>query len=393
MDTKANETLGIAEMELEGLGAYHTANEIAQQPKLWRAVLAAAKENIAMLQKFISRVYSEATLEVILTGAGTSAFIGDVLEGPFQKNTGKSTKSIPTTDLVTHPELYFSHEKTILLISFARSGNSPESAQSIELAESLSKKVFHLIITCNRESELIAKMTGKEHCIFYMPPEADDKSLAMTGSFTSMLLGGILISKIYDLKAAESQVELICKYGEYIINEISCQLKKVASYNFERAVFLGSGPFGGVAREAHLKLQELTNGKVICIYDTFLGLRHGPKAVVNGKTLIFYIFSNESYVNQYELDLVKEISQGELPMYSIGIMEENLDVELDLKIVLSRQGKLATEDFLPVVSVLPAQLLGFYKSLHLGLQPDSPSTNGMIHRVVQDVNIYPFKRS
>ena len=317
LDTKANETIGIAEDELESLGACHTAHEIAQQPKLWRAVLETAKENIDLLQKFITHVYSEETLEVILTGAGTSAFIGDVLEGPFQKNTHKSAKSIPTTDLVTHPELYFSKEKTILLISFARSGNSPESAQSIELAESFSKKVYHLIITCNRESELIAKMAGKEHFIFYMPPEADDKSLAMTSSFTSMLLGGVLISNIDSLAEAGSQVELISTYGEYILKEISGKLKTVAELGFERAVFLGSGPFGGVAREAHLKLQELTSGKVICIYDTFLGLRHGPKAVVNGKTLIFYIFSNESYVNQYELDLVKEINQGEPPMFSI----------------------------------------------------------------------------
>ena len=41
-------------------------------------------------------------MEVILTGAGTSAFIGDVLEGPFQQKTGIRTRAVATTDLVTH---------------------------------------------------------------------------------------------------------------------------------------------------------------------------------------------------------------------------------------------------------------------------------------------------
>jgi len=235
-------------------------------------------------------------------------------------------------------------------------------------------------------------MKGKDHFVLYMPDEANDKSLAMTSSFTSMLLGGILVSRINQLAGTAAEVNLISNYAEDIFRQRIRQIKQVAGIPFNRAVFLGSGPFGGVAREAHLKLQELTNGKTICIYDSFLGFRHGPKAVVNAETLMVYFFSNEDYVNKYEIDLVRGISQGQKPLFSLGIMETELDVELDMKIVLSKQGKQATEDFLPVVSVLPAQLLGFFKSLSFGLQPDSPSANGMIHRVVQGVNIYPYTK-
>jgi tagatose-6-phosphate ketose/aldose isomerase len=164
--------------------------------------------------------------------------------------------------------------------------------------------------------------------------------------------------------------------------------------DFNRAVFLGSGMLKGVARESQLKLQELTDGKVICKYDSFLGFRHGPKAVINEKTLIVYLFSNSSYARDYEIDLVKGTNEGRKTLCSIGLMEEDLHLpQLDLKIVLSENGKKLDEDFLSVVSVLPAQLLAFYKSINLGLKPDSPSDSGMIHRVVQGVKIYPYKNN
>jgi tagatose-6-phosphate ketose/aldose isomerase len=140
-----------------------------------------------------------------------------------------------------------------------------------------------------------------------------------------------------------------------------------------------------------LKLQELTDGKVICKYDSFLGFRHGPKAVVDGSTLLVYLFSNNDYVNQYETDLVEAINSGEKGLYSIGIAESYMEgVDVDLKIILSNAGEQLDEELLPVCSVLPAQMLGFFKSLQLGLEPDTPSVNGTITRVVEGVVIYPY---
>jgi tagatose-6-phosphate ketose/aldose isomerase len=147
----------------------------------------------------------------------------------------------------------------------------------------------------------------------------------------------------------------------------------------------------GTARESQLKLQELTDGKVICKYDSFLGFRHGPKAVVNPVTLIVYLLSNNEYVHQYEVDLVKAIDAGEKGIFSIGISEtaEKLPA-VDLAIVFSQDGGKLKEEFLTICSVLPAQILAFYKSLQLGLMPDSPSINGAITRVVEGVTIYPY---
>lgn len=382
------------EMKFSYKGGENTSTEISGQPELWMKVWESIKSKEMEFRNLINDIKNIPGLSVILTGAGTSAFIGDVLEGPFQVATNLFTKAIATTDLITHPELYFQKNKEILLISFARSGDSPESATAVELAEQLCKKVINLVITCNQKSKLVDVLKNKEGFVFFLPPEADDKSLAMTGSFTSMLLAGLLISDIDAIDKNKYEVELLVQYAQKIFSQYLNELKKVAELNFDRAIFLGSGLLKGIARESQLKLQELTDGKVICKYDTFLGFRHGPKAVINEKSLITFLFSNNNYVNKYEVDLVKTISDGREPVYSIGVMENKVPgIELKLEIVLGDGKNKLSEKFLTVVSVLPAQILGFYKSLQFGLNPDNPSESGMIHRVVQGVNIYPYKKN
>jgi len=371
---------------------FNTGLEIIGQPELWKKLWKSYLSLRHSLRKYLVDIFNNNNIQIILTGAGTSAFIGDVLVGAFQKNLDNHIIAVATTDLMTHPELYFKKNKKYLLISFARSGNSPESSQAIALSEALSNKVYHLIITCNEDSELIRTISTKDHFIVLMPSEADDKGLAMTGSFTSMLLTGLLISRINKDDDFEDQINILCNYGNRILSDYSSHLQKIAAMDFNRAVFLGSGMLKGIARESQLKLQELTDGKVICKYDSFMGFRHGPKAVIHEKTLIVYLFSNSSYANKYEVDLVKAVTAGRKNLCSIGVMEKDMELpDLDLKIVLFENEKKLDEDFLSVVSVLPAQLLGFFKSLELGLNPDSPSDSGMIHRVVQGVNIYPYE--
>lgn len=377
--------------DLELKGAIHTAKEISEQPRLWLKIWASLLHQQTIIQRFLKEVYANDHLDIVISGAGTSAFIGNILQGPFQRNTGKRTCAVATTDLVSHPEDYLHPDTPTLLISFARSGNSPESVAAVDLVNTICTKKYHLIISCNPEGNL-AQNIQENALTFLLPPEANDQSLAMTGSFTAMLLAGLLISRIEKVEELKDQVEQLAAYGEEIIKNYHTALRKVAALDFQRSVFLGSGPLHGAAREAQLKLQELTDGKVICKYDSFLGFRHGPKAVIDASTLLVYLFSNNEYVHQYETDLVNAVNQGEKGLYRIGVCETTVsDMGLDLVITLSTgQGKI-DEEFLPVCSVLPAQMLGFYKSLDLGLKPDSPSVNGAIARVVEGVNIYPYQ--
>jgi tagatose-6-phosphate ketose/aldose isomerase len=281
--------------------------------------------------------------------------------------------------------------ETILLVSFARSGNSPESIGAVALADRICRRCYHLIITCSGSGELANFRTSNPKYVFQLPERANDKSLAMTSSYSGMLLAGLLLARYYRHAQDLRQVDMLCAYGEKMLFVDAPMLQKVASLPFQRAVFLGSGPLQGVANESHLKLQELTDGKVICKYDSFLGLRHGPKAVVNGKTLVVYLLSNVPYVQRYEKDLFYSMDNGHPPMAEIAVSESSIaGFKGEYHFCFSDNGQAIDEAFLAICAVLPGQLLGFYKSLDLGLSPDSPSRSGAIHRVVEGVHIYPF---
>ncbi len=385
--------LEFSDDELIARGAGFTAKEISQQPELWEKTHELALSNKKSISSFLQNLLSKPNLDVIFSGAGTSAFIGDSLKGLFQKNMQLRTRSIATTDIVTHPQYYFSKQNPTLLVSFARSGDSPESIAAFNLANQFCDPIYHLIITCNQSGRLAASAKNNNSLVIVLPSEANDQGLAMTGSFTSMLLMAILISKINIIESLIEQIKSLCLYGQKIINDYSGQLKSICGLPFERAVFLGSGALMGCAEESHLKLQELTDGYVISKFDSFLGFRHGPKAVINSKTLMVYLFSNDPYVFQYEKDLLRSVNGGERGLHSIAVTENDQpELEVNLKIILnSVDNKKIDPDFLPVCDVLVGQMLGFYKSLHLGLHPDTPSKSGTITRVVQGVKIYKFE--
>jgi tagatose-6-phosphate ketose/aldose isomerase len=188
-------------------------------------------------------------------------------------------------------------------------------------------------------------------------------------------------------------VKQLIDFGNTILDKYVPGLREVAELNFKRIVFLGSGPLKATAKESHLKIIELTDGKIISQYDSFLGFRHGPKAVIDETTLLIYLFSIDPYVNNYEFDLVRSIHQTENFIYSIGIGQslkkiKNLHFDLTIEVVTGPV-KLP-DDFFSICGIIPAQILGYYKSLSLGLTPESPSKKGGIHRIVQGVTIYPY---
>lgn len=376
---------------LEQKGAVHTAREISQQPELWEGVWQEVHRQQAGLDAFLTKALKRSS-RIILTGAGTSAFIGLSLSGVLQRKTGLLTQAIATTDLVSHPHDYFQPAQPLLMISFARSGNSPESVAAAALAQEITRCCYHLVITCNAQGNLALHGTDELRYVLVLPKEANDESLAMTSSYTGMLLAGILIARLDKLAEAKKSVDVLAGYGRKIINYYAEELARIAGTDFKRAVFLGSGPLFGTAKESQLKVQELTDGKVICKEDSFLGLRHGPKAVIDGTTLVCYIFSNVGYVSNYERDLVRSMEKGQPPLLEIGVMETLIPgISLDHNFYLSDNGCGLTEEYLPVCSVLPAQILGFFKSLQLGLRPDAPSKTGAITRVVEGVHIYDLK--
>lgn len=382
--------LNIQQGELIEKRAFNTAWEIENQPKVWEKTYKSFLEEKERIFQFIQKVWQNDFPYIVLTGAGTSAFIGEALAGSFQKKWPGVSRAVSTTDIITHPEYYFVKHRPTLLISFARSGDSPESLFTIMLAREYCNELYELNITCNKTGELAKRKDVKDSYVFLLPEETNDQSLAMTSSFSSMLLAGLLILNISEIEKLNSIIFRVCELGNYIMKEYLTSLKKVAEMDFERMVFLGSGPLFGIAHESHLKVQELSNGKIICKFDSFLGFRHGPKAVVNYSTIVVYLLSNNPYAKLYELDLVRSVNATAAGEKSIAVgngYDEN-EFQFDLGIRFPEGTDDIPEEFLSVFYILPAQIIGFYKSLSLGLSPDSPSKNGAISRVVQGVKIY-----
>lgn len=377
---------------LEKLGGAHTAREIALQPILWEAIWDEVYEQKNELSEFTDKAIAHEATQVILTGAGSSAFVGQVVEDSLRKSTRREVRAVPTTDIVTHYEQKIDPDRPLFLISFARSGNSPESTAAVNLAEEYCNTVFHLIITCNENGNLtkaVRDCSQNRSYIFTLPPQAEDKGLAMTGSFTGMVLAAVLIARIKVLEEMKPYLNSLIEFGRNIINEQAKSLLEAADKKFSRIVFLGSGCHLGIANESHLKVQELTDGKVIGKFDSFLGFRHGPRAVLDQNTLLVYLFSHNSYVHKYEMDLARAINENQDDVFTIGIATNNENASCNLSISLGFIEEHFPEEFLAIASVIPAQIIGFAKSIQLGLKPDTPSVNGSISRVVQGVKIHP----
>ena len=367
-----------------------TFNEIHQQPAMWRKELKALLEKQEEVSAFMHKYLTPDT-DIVLTGAGTSAFIGDALQ-PVMRGMWNNVRSVATTDIITHANYLLNPEKPLLLVSFARSGNSPESVGAVNLANKLCKNVAHVYITCNKNGKLALQAEGKDNILLLLlPEETDDKSLAMTSSFSTMLLTCLMLGHIDTLTDDIEMIEKTAKNAEAVIAEYEDKLKEIASRPFERGVFLGSGALKGIAEECHLKLQELTDGAVVCKFDSFLGFRHGPKAVVNSKSIVVYLMTEQEDVQRYERDLVKQVDANNTPVAQIiviaGKAPELPGVKADLVVRMPYGPK--ENDFYGIVAyVLVGQLLGYYASLAHGLNPDAPSVSGNIHRVVEGVTIY-----
>lgn len=380
--------LHFKQKEIEEKGGLHTAIEIEGQPVLWQEVYDLILTQKKDLSGFMLPVLANAGLRIILTGAGSSAFIGESAQGIVQSNTKRITHAIASTDLITHPQLHFIKEIPTLLVSFARSGNSPESLAAVQLANKYCDTVFHLIITCNRHGELMQNNLPNTYELV-LPESANDKGLAMTGSFTSMLLSVILVSKIDLLETFLPSLKSLIIDAKELMGKHLAGIKTIAEQPYERVIFLGSGPLLGIARECHLKLQELTDGKIICKHDSFLGFRHGPRAVVNEGSLIVYLLSSDEQVLLYERDLCLSIDADarNIPTISCNQYIENLKNSV-LAITFSKPAN-SLNELAFINATLIGQLLGFYQSVYLGLRPDNPSRSGSINRVVQGVTIYP----
>ncbi|MBL8271287.1 SIS domain-containing protein [Steroidobacter sp.] len=377
---------GVGQAELQARGAEWTAREIAQQPSVWPQVEQLVAGQRAQLDIFLQPLLARSDLRIVLSGAGTSSFIGDCLLPALSARLQRRVESIATTELVSGPHLRFQSDVPTLLVSFARSGNSPESIAAVEFAERALADVHHLIVTCNVDGELAkrARNLGSAHTIV-LPEVTHDRGFAMTSSFTSMLLTAALAFGAVRPEA----ISALATSVSTVLQRAWPVVQRFVAREFQRVVYLGSNELRGLASEAALKLLELTDGRVVALADSTLGFRHGPKTIINDRTLVVVMLSNDSYTRAYDLELLAELRRDARAGAILALSGSHAGLPEGDNVIYDGLRD-ASDLELALAHIAVGQTYALLQSLALGLTPDRPNAAGVVNRVVQGVNIHPW---
>ncbi|HHC7201730.1 TPA: SIS domain-containing protein [Vibrio parahaemolyticus] len=383
--------LGIEVAELEAKTGFWTAKEIEQQPACWLKTLSIIDEYRRLADAFLSPLLAKDNLRIVMTGAGTSAFAGKALAPILSQTLNRRVEAIATTDIVSNPRQYFAEDIPTLLVSFARSGNSPESVHAVDLASQVLSECFHFVVTCNPDGQLFQRCEKDDRSLaVLMPAETNDQSFAMTSSFSSMMVAAF--SLLAFKKDFSQAFENVCKQTESLIKEICKPISKIVNNNAQRVIYLGSGGFQGLAQESALKLLELTAGKVVAMHDSPLGFRHGPKSIVDSDTLIVVYISNDAYTRQYDLDLLMELRRDNQAQQVIAVAATLDEVVTDGEYIYVEGLDDADDVALIFPYLIVAQVYSFFASLALAITPDNPCPTGEVNRVVQGVILHPLQQ-
>ena len=367
--------LNYSESTLKEKGAFWTAKEITQQPDAWLDTKKIVDANAQKLNCWLQPLLARSDLRIVLTGAGTSAYIGDTLAPHLTKETKRQFETISTTNIVANPELYLFKEKPTLLVSYGRSGSSPESIATIDLANQIIDECYHLIITCNPEGILSLRCANEANAfVLLMPLRTHDQSFAMTSSFSSMYVATLCV-----FAPSAPELEEAARIAKHLVTDQVSEIQQRAASSVTRLIFLGSGCLKGIAQEASLKCLELTAGRVPSFFESPLGFRHGPKSLVNEDTEIIIFISQNTYTAGYEKDLLTELNANNKARSLLVLDSATLDSRIPLADVWAG-----------LAYIVYCQMLAFYKSVNLGISPDNPSPSGEVNRVVKGVTVYPF---
>ena len=378
---KAAELFGRSEEEQRRLGYFHTIREICQQPWTWLRTCERMLASHDALREDLKGVQSLA-----LTGSGSSEYVADCVRFPLQNALGIPTESISGGALLMYGGKVLPPGRPGVLVSVARSGDSPESSGVVELLLGTEPQIRHVVITCNEQGRLARVWHETKNVrVITLPSETLDKSLVMTSSFTNLLLALRFLGMLERANDYRTLSERLSQIASELIRTRFDALARIAAADFRRAVFLGSGSRFAASREAALKMLELTAGRVTTVCETYLGFRHGPMSYVHDDTLVVCYLSSDRTIRPYELDLLRELDRKRLGLRKVIVGENIPDSAVrngDEVIECRGLSELGEDDDL-AIHVVAAQLLAFFRCLEEGLLPDSPSEEGIISRVVE----------
>jgi tagatose-6-phosphate ketose/aldose isomerase len=386
--------LTLPEEERNRRGLEHTPGEIAQQPETWGRTYDGVVERAGEIRDFLSAAGvldgGAEGATVYLVGAGTSDYIGRALTSLLRREWGCEAQAVPSTDLLTNLDEYVIPGRRYLWVSFSRSGDSSEGVAVIEQALERQPQIRHLIVTCNGGGRMARDYAGRENVFCLVLDDAvNDRGLAMTSSFTNMVVAGQCLAHVRDLGAYGPTVEALAAAARRFLPDAADAAERIAARRFKKVCFLGTGALRAVAVESGLKVVELTAGRVLTWSESYLGVRHGPLSAVDEETLVVGFLSGDERRRSYELDLLREVTGKGLAGRLLSIWPGESAEGGGFGEALSLGLGARVEDlYRPPLDVLFGQLFGLFCSLGQGLTPDTPSPKGAISRVVSQVQIY-----
>jgi tagatose-6-phosphate ketose/aldose isomerase len=387
--------LELSDREKLERGLEHTPREIWQQPETWKTTYGVCESNQAALADVlrpagIARGNSSSPT-IYLVGAGTSDYTGRTLAPLLRHQWGCDVWALPSTTLLTEFGDFHRPGRHYFWISFSRSGDSPEGEALLERVLEKHREIRHLVITCNPAgamAKLCARNADRAFALV-LDDAVNDRGLAMTSSFTNMLLAGQCIGHLEDMAKFGDVVSQLSDCGKQFLPQAAETAAEVTTLGCTRAVFVGSGALRGVAVECSLKVVELSSGKVTTLAETPLGLRHGPMSSVDNQTVFVAFLSSDARRRGYEIDLLREIDRKRLGRVRIAVTAgDGGDVAQLTDYCLSVGPSQILDDHRPILDVMLGQLIGLFASMRCGLKPDQPSPSGTITRVVQPIAIY-----
>ena len=343
-------------VDLKAAVGANTIAEILSEPATWNSCLK-AMEKSGELQSLNEKL--PRNVEWVFIGCGSSFYLAQAAAASWTTLTGEKSRALPASEITLFPQLFPAACQPVLI---TRSGYTSEALQAAEYLETKLHSET-LAITCGTGTP-IEKVAS--HCVKLTA--ADEKSTVMTRSFTSMLI------------TLQSLAAIRGKRGEFLaalgglsdqvagrFNAIHGTIKSLAeSRTFADYVFLGQGPFFGIAQESMLKVKEMSCSYAQCFHT--LEFRHGPKAIVSPETLITFIISESGFAAEVQvLEEIKKLGGTTLAISNScdSTIRRAADYSVELSLDVPETARAAA-------SVIPGQLLGFYTGIKKGLNPDEP---------------------
>jgi len=384
--------LELPEKERQSRGLLHTPGEIQQQPVTWRGTVGLLAQQREQILSILDECGPAEHLGVLLAGAGTSDYIGRAVAAVLRQQWQCEVAAVASTELLTNLEDYLLAGKNYLLISLSRSGDSSEGVALIRHAlEQYPDRIRHLVITCNHAGAMVQQFAGSPALAAIILDDAvNDRGLAMTSSFSNLVIAGQFLAYIRTPDKYTPIVEQLAEMGERLLPAAANLAAKIAGKPTDQVCFLGTGALEAVADESALKVLELNAGRIHTIAQSPLGLRHGPLSSLDASTLVVAFLSGEDPRAQYEIDLLKELCEKQLGsrMVVVTPFKDSRLTALTPNILSLDAPKAFPDTCRPPVDVIVGQLLGLFFSIQNGFAPDSPSPSGAISRVVSHVKIY-----